>query len=1148
MTRLIAGMVRQRAAVILFAILALGGGVVAVRAINVELFPNVSFGTITAITSYPGASPDRVANDVTVPVENAVAGLSGITKLTSVSYEGLSEVVLQYDYGTDLDKAESKINGALAGIALPQGAGAPHVQQIDFSSFPVQIYSLRGLPLQTMDTIARGDIVPALTKLDGVAAADLSGIGKPEVRVVLDPAKLRRYGLTTSAVAQAFQGSNIALPAGDVTSGSRTIPIEVRTRLTTLSAIKNLPIAAVPVASSAGGAAGRGAYPGGTGGYAGAGSATGSTGGASSAGGAGYNPTGGATGGAGAAGRSGAPGATGGAPSNGLSGAAGGPSVPASGGGSNGGVSAGAAGAAGAASAPRTRLVRLKDIATVTADTPSGASVISTNPNASSGIVRTNGQPSLALAVRKNPGANIVSVSDAIIGQVNSVVHGHPGLHADTIYDGSASVRDSLSSLVREGLLGAVFAVLVIFLFLRSVRTTLVTAVSIPLSILVALLLLARAGYTLNIMTLGAIAIAVGRVVDDSIVVLENIFRHAQQGEDHTTAVVQGTREVARAIIGSTITTVAVFLPIGFIGGILGQFFQPFALTVTFALLTSLVVALTVVPALASLFLRVRPRKRRETTLQRTYTGALSWSLGHRAITLGLSALLLVGSLAGAVTLPKSFLGNASDPEISATLTLPAGASINTTQSAVERLEPIIERQPLVQTNQAIIGYNETGGGGGRNATNVATFTIRYRGAPDMDKAIARLNVDTKGQIPGGSTFVAQKVATGPPNQGVTEFVSADDPVTLRRAAALVENTVKGIKGVTNVQSDLATAKPQYYVDVKAANAARLGLSPIAVGSIVRGDVSAQSLGTVRLGGDTVDRDVNLTLPSSYVDNVNRLKSLPIAPGVTLSAVANVYKGSGPVQILRYSQRNTATISGDIVGGNSGSVSQQAASAVNRLKLPAGATIETAGIYKEFVQGFINMGIALLVAVVLVYLVMVIIFRSLVHPLTILFSLPLAVIGAVGGLLLTHREIDISAGIGMLMLVGIVVTNAIVLLDLVLHLRARGMDTRDALVQAGRTRVRPILMTATATILALLPLALGINNGNTIIAANLATVVIGGLLTSTLLTLVVVPIIYSLFESLRDRGGRGGANRAAIDRDIVEAVETRPASMSDVAR
>jgi len=1143
MTRLIAGMVRQRAAVILFAILALGGGVVAVRAINVELFPNVSFGTITAITSYPGASPDRVANDVTVPVENAVAGLSGITKLTSVSYEGLSEVVLQYDYGTDLDKAESKINGALAGIALPQGAGTPHVQQIDFSSFPVQIYSLRGLPLQTMDTIARGDIVPALTKLDGVAAADLSGIGKPEVRVVLDPAKLRRYGLTTSAVAQAFQGSNIALPAGDVTSGSRTIPIEVRTRLTTLSAIKNLPIAAVPVASMAGGAAGRGAYPGGTGGYAGAGSATGSNGGsASSAGGAGYNPTGGATGGAGTAGRSGGPGATGGAPSNGLSGAAGGPSVPASGGGSIGGASARAA------SAPRTRLVRLKDVATVTADTPSGASVISTNPNASSGIVRTNGQPSLALAVRKNLGANIVSVSDAIIGQVNSVVRSHPGLHADTIYDGSASVRDSLSSLVREGLLGAVFAVLVIFLFLRSVRTTLVTAVSIPLSILVALLLLARAGYTLNIMTLGAIAIAVGRVVDDSIVVLENIFRHAQQGEDHTTAVVQGTREVATAIIGSTITTVAVFLPIGFIGGILGQFFQPFALTVTFALLTSLVVALTVVPALASLFLRVRPRERRETTLQRTYTGALSWSLGHRAITLGLSALLLVGSLAAAVTLPKSFLGNASDPEISATLTLPAGASINATQSAVERLEPIIEHQPLVQTNQAIIGYNENGGGGGRNATNVATFTIRYRGAPDMDKAIARLNADTKGQIPGGSTFVAQKVATGPPNQGVTEFVSADDPATLRRAAALVENTVKGIKGVTNVQSDLATAKPQYYVDVKAANAARLGLSPIAVGSIVRGDVSAQSLGTVRLGGDTVDRDVNLTLPSSYVDNVNRLKSLPIAPGVTLSAVANVYKGSGPVQILRYSQRNTATISGDIVGGNSGAVSQQAASTVNRLKLPVGATIETAGIYKEFVQGFINMGIALLVAVVLVYLVMVIIFRSLIHPLTILFSLPLAVIGAVGGLLLTHREIDLSAGIGMLMLVGIVVTNAIVLLDLVLHLRARGMDTRDALVQAGRTRVRPILMTATATILALLPLALGINNGNTIIAANLATVVIGGLLTSTLLTLVVVPIIYSLFESLRDRGNRRGANRATIDRDIAGAVETRPASMSGVAR
>ncbi len=1085
MTGLIAGMVRQRAGVILFAVLILGGGIISLGSIRSELFPNVSFGTITAITAYPGASPDRVAGDVTIPVESAVGSLPGVTKVTSVSYEGLSQVVLQYDYGTNLDAAESKINSALAGIPLPAGEAAPRVQQIDFTAFPVQIYSLRGLSLARMDALTRQELVPALTKVDGVAAADISGIGKPRVAITLDPAKLTRYGLTPAAVAQAIQGSNVALPAGAVSAGARTIPVEVRSRLTSLSAIGNLPVGTAP-------AGGRGAA------------------------GFGQGTTGAAPGGAGQSSSFGLP-----------------PARPGQ----------------GSAAAPHA--VRLKDVARIVADSPSGASIISTDALATSGIVRTNGEPSLALSVRKNPEANIIAVADGISAAVAAFVKDHPGLHADVIYNGSSSVRDSLDSLEREGLLGAIFAILVIFLFLRSVRTTIVAAVSIPLSVLVALLLVARAGFTLNIMTLGGIAIAVGRVVDDSIVVLENIFRHRQDGEDSWTAVIRGTREVSTAIIGSTLTTVCVFLPIAFVGGILGQFFRPFALTVTFALLASLVTALTVVPALASLVLKVRPVEPRESGLQRAYTGALAWATGtgaHRAITLAVSFVLFIAAVGGAVTLPKSFFGGGSQPELAASLALPDGASIGATEAAAKRLEGTLKSQPGLTTSQIIIGYNANGGGGGgRNAANVATLTLRYKDGTDMERARARLETDAARLVPAGGAFTVQAVAAGPPNQGVAEFVSANDDATLRAAARMVRDAVTTVPGTTNVRSDLSTAKPQVYVDVDPARAARHGLSPLAVAATIRGLVAGQNLGTLRLAGDPVDRQVNLAVAQAAISSVRGLSTMAIVPGVLVSDVATVRLGDGPVQIVRYSQRNTATISADITGGNQGGVSGAVAAKVKALRLPAGASIETAGVYKEFVQGFINLGLALLAAIVLVYLVMVIIFRSLVHPLTILFSLPLAVIGASAALLITHRELDLSAGIGMLMLVGIVVTNAIVLLDLVLHHRASGATITEALIMAGRTRLRPILMTAVATILALAPLASGLSNGNTIIAANLATVVIGGLFTSTLLTLVVVPVVYSIFEGLR---GRRTQQAEALDYDRLPAPAStaRPADAPGTAR
>jgi HAE1 family hydrophobic/amphiphilic exporter-1 len=780
-----------------------------------------------------------------------------------------------------------------------------------------------------------------------------------------------------------------------------------------------------------------------------------------------------------------------------------------------------------------------------------------------SGYSRTNGEPSLTIIVSKGSGANTVDVADATQAAFATIIAKHPdAIAVDTISNTANFIKESRDGLVREGLLGAFFAVLTIFAFLLSLRSTLVAAVSIPLSIFTALTIMGLYGLTINIITLGALAVAVGRVVDDAIVVLENIYRHRARGQAIGDAVISATREVAGAITSSTLTTVAVFLPLGFVGGIVSQFFLPFALTVTFALLASLFVALTVVPVLAFFFMdkvkiQVDPDgELPETIWQRMYTPVLKLALRSRKTrwgTMGIALLLFVFSLSLVSKIPTQFIYTGSEAILAVTVSPPAGASADAVLARTKQVEDALRADKdvtLVQTS--IPGAADTGAQTLRSAfqgraSNSAQLTVRLVPNTNLDAKTKALLATLAPDKEGGYEIAVGAAQSFGGGGGLSIVVSGDDPAAIKQANDAILAAMASQPDVVNIKSDISSATPAVLVAVNPNQAIALGSTTAQIAGDVRNVLVGQPLGSIAANGsDPVA--VILKVDSSTATSIEGLKALPVGTvrQAPLGSVADVAQVESQGSVTRVDGAPAATISGDIVTADEGAVSKAVTAQVKELQasgaIPAGVTVELAGVSQQQTQAFGSLFLSMGVAILLVYLVMVLLFGSLVDPLVILFSLPLATIGAFPALVISGQPIGISALIGFLMLIGIVVTNAIVLLDLVEQLRHKGYSTYDALIQGGRTRVRPILMTAVATILALLPLALGFSKGS-VIAAELGTVVIGGLFSSTVLTLVIVPVVYSLVDGGKQwTSRRFGAGKASAVADAAPSAPAAPAT------
>lgn len=763
-----------------------------------------------------------------------------------------------------------------------------------------------------------------------------------------------------------------------------------------------------------------------------------------------------------------------------------------------------------------TRPVRLGDVAAV---------VIAPAPQ--SAITRTNGEPTVGISVSKSPNGNTVDIAAAVNDELAAINRDLKGqAKVTTVVDQSIYITESLTSTWREGLIGAVFAVLVIWLFLRSWRSTLIAGVSIPLSVIGALIILWSRGESLNMLTLGGLTIAIGRVIDDSIVVIENAYRHLQEGDDAHTAAYAATREVAGAITASTLTTVAVFLPLGMVNGLASEFFRPFALTVTFALLASLLCALTVVPVAVSWILSKRQVGHRQpdqtTRLQRAYLPALRLALGHKAVTLTIAAALFLASVSAMPLLKTNLFDNSAQNTMGVTQQMPAGTSLETTSEAAKQVEAVLKTTDGIEVYQVTIGTTGSlfGAGGGINASSSqAVFSIRTD--PNQDKnAImesVRAQVATLKDA-GTITVNGEDQSMGGDNSQIQVRVSADDPAVLKEANSRVLKAVQVVDGLADVNSNLSEGRPSVLVTVDQAKAAAAGVSTATLGQYTALLLNGYLLGTVPtesgpLAAQMTVQGVSLFLGASP-DNLAKLPVQGAAGLVPLGSIAKVEQVMAPVQVSHIDGKRTATITAAVANNNIGQASTNVQKALDKVVMPAGATYSLGGASQMMGDVFRTLGIAMLIAIMVVYIIMVATFRSLLNPLILLVSIPFAAVGAVFLLLVTGTSLGMPSLIGMLMLIGIVVTNAIVLLDLVEQFRRRGMDPLTAVIEGGRRRLRPILMTAIATILALLPMALGLGKGG-FLSAPLAMVVIGGLFSSTLLTLVIVPVLYIAFDGLR---------------------------------
>jgi HAE1 family hydrophobic/amphiphilic exporter-1 len=749
--------------------------------------------------------------------------------------------------------------------------------------------------------------------------------------------------------------------------------------------------------------------------------------------------------------------------------------------------------------------------------------------------------PALVLSITKAADANTVDAVQSVQKKLDELKAQNNGtFEIDVVSDSSGFIIESRDSLVREGGLGALFAILTIFIFLLSLRSTLVAAVSIPVSIMTALALMLVFGVTINIMTLGGLAIAVGRVVDDAHGVRENKYRPPSKGDPMREACISGTREVASAITSSTLTTVAVFLPLGFVGGIVSQFFLPFALTVTFALLASLICALTVVPVMASLFIdriKLNPDEgveHRDSLVQKVYTPLLRAALHNRRSrwgVLGIAAVLVFGAALLVPHIPTQFLNAGSQKQLSVTVAPPSGTSSNVVLEEARLVQTKLQSYSevkLIETtvpSEADTGLSALTAAFTGGASNGATIVVGLDPATNLDTEQTKLSADLAGlQKTGWEIRVSQQSMTG--SSSISVVVSGANTADVAKATEVVQNELKKMGDLLNVKSDLATTTDQYDINVDPNKALMVGLTVVGVQTEVHNALVGTSVGTVSLAG--APTQVLLKVDAG-LDSLTALQNMPVSVArVPLQSIATVQVVKTQARVSRVDQSPASTISADSTSKDTGGVSMEIQKVIDNLQADGklgGVTVTLSGVTQEMNDAFSGLFVSMAVAILLVYLVMVLVFNSLIDPLVIMFSLPLATIGAFPALFLTQRAIGISALIGFLMLIGIVVTNAIVLLDLVEQHRRRGMPMYEALMQGGRTRVRPILMTAIATMLALMPLGLGLSEGE-IIASELATVVIGGLFTSTFLTLIVVPVVYSLVEDAKVRTsrafGRGG--------------------------
>jgi hydrophobic/amphiphilic exporter-1 (mainly G- bacteria), HAE1 family len=771
------------------------------------------------------------------------------------------------------------------------------------------------------------------------------------------------------------------------------------------------------------------------------------------------------------------------------------------------------------------------------ANTPLGAgniklsdvAMVSQGPSPMATISRINGKPSIGLSITKSGEANTVEVAKAVAEKVKAL-QSQLGKNIEiiTVYDQSTYITNSVNQLWEKAIVGGILAIAIVFLFLWAVRASLVTAISIPLSILLGFLGMRAAGITINLLTLSAMSIAVGRLIDDSIVMVEVIFRRRKQGENFKDAAIGGAKEVANPITTATLATVAIFIPLMFVGGIVGQLFIPFALTVTFAMIASLLVALLVVPALSKWLVsgKAKIEAVRDNWYQKIYTRAINWTLLHRVTVIVIAIALFAGSLGLIPVVGTSFMAGMSDKILTVDIRLPANTDMAATGAKAAEVEALLKGNKEIKnyytslgTGTSMQGMMSAISGGGNNTASISVY---LQADADMNKEIETLNLSCQ-KIAGNAEIKVTSMESGSSMGMSTSSINLSVQGTNREDVARVTQQLmeklKTVEGLTDLSSDLTVVIPKLDIGVDQAKVMTSGLPAAQMPQLQQEFYFLMVGGTIP--GKTTVIDGNPTSIyikgiTSQLTSVEQAQKIQIGfpQKVALGDIANIRIQEIPSHVSHTDTSLSASVTGSITVKNVGAVNKTIQKQIDALPDHPGVEIKAAGIAEQMGDTFSRFGIAIIIAVVIVFLIVILMMRSFLNPLIIMVSLPLAIIGALIGLAVSGHTLSVSAMMGILMLIGIVLTNAIVLIALVESLRRSGKSVHDSLLEGGKTRLRPILMTALCTIIAMIPMAIGWGSG-AMLTTELAIVVIGGLFSSTVLTLIVVPAIYSLVHDRR---------------------------------
>lgn len=1178
---------KNAAVVILIAVLITAGGLYSASELQRETMPDVAIPIVAIVTPFPGAAPADVADKVTAPMERAVSGgVTGVKSVDSISSDSVSIIVAEFSYSADMDQAETDILEVIGDVDLPETAMDPMTSRVSMGSQPILRFAVSGdMPAKELQAEVRDRLVPALEAIEGVGEVNVANEHDENVHIVFDPDKLEDEGLTEQGVIQQLQAANLSFPVGSVEIGQIDQPIRVSGTLASIDSIKDFEIAVYPnsneMFADAFEAIGEGfGYVGEGMGALGAGmgqmgEGMGALGGAVGEIGVGMGELGQGLGmqigmtaalqdvqsqtldakvqlssaqsvmrdleslGAtmtpeyieasmaaaqlevmipameGAADEIAAQLA---AAQKAMADAAGSADMPAMPSASSGGASISMP--SGDApdmdmEDPSIDLVTLSDVAQVTYGTEADA-VYS----------RANGSPAVLISIVKAQDANTVDVAEEIRTTVDDVLPQLPAGSAVTYtYDASVQINDSISDMVEEGYMGAVLAFLVILIFLRDWRSTLIAAISIPMSVVFALLFMRFAGVTMNVMTLGGLTVSIGRVVDDSIVVIENIFNHLQSGAERTPEMIRAaTKEVSGAITSSTLTTMAVFAPMMLVSGIVGKIFTPFAITVALALLASLIVSVTIVPLLAKwglLFAKVKERDERATRTGRAYRKALDWSLDHPGVIMTTAVLLFAASLGLIPLVGTGFMPPATEKYVTVDAEYPSGTSPLEVDEGLKQLEAQIAKDESVEFYTANVqqsgGFNLMQGGG--SSSNKGGAFLKLTEDADVGDTMAYVHDAAQPlQDAGAKVTVGQVSMSGGGDNTVEVIVTGRSMTDIEATADELLASLRDVPGLENVSSNIAEKRPQITAEVDQFAAAVQGMNAGMVAGTIRGYVAEQSAGVTEIDGRDADimYITDLKGVDSAEDIADRKLTTPLGDEIRIGDIAAVEQVQTPVSIYRLDEQEYAAVTASITERDTSSVISAVEEKIAEITLPDGVQVELGGVASMMSESFTQLGMAMLIAVAAVYLVMMLAFGEAIAPLAIMFSLPLAVVGGFFGLLIAGIPLDMPAMIGALMLIGIVTTNAIMFIERVNQKLAEGMTRREALLDAGTNRWRPIFMTALTTIIALVPMASGIKAG-ALMSQSLAIVVVGGLTSSTMLTLIVVPVVYDLLQKLKER-------------------------------